>query len=140
MPIRNFPFCTISPTDAIARPWLPIKIINPHTGQSQKFAGIVDTGADACTIPASLAPLLGHTLLNGTCKTSASAGGPAKGYAHTTRIEIYDLSDNLLHTINDIPLDFMVGLHVPLLGVQHFLDQFELNIHYPQKNFSIRWP
>lgn len=140
MPIRNFPFSVTSPTDVFPRPWLPIKIINPHTGQSIKFFGLIDTGADACSIPAPLAPLLGHDLTKGTARPSKTAGGPATGYSHTTKIEIYDLHDKLLYTINDTPIDFMPGLHVPLLGVNRFLDHFELHIHYPAKKFSIKWP
>src|SRR5574340_416068 len=140
MPIRNFPFCITSPTDSFPRPWLPIKIINPHTGQSIKFFGLIDTGADACSIPATLAPALGHVLVNGTPRPSKTAGGMTTGYSHTTKIEIYDLNDRLLYTINDTPLDFMPGLHVPLLGVTRFLDQFELHVDYPAKNFSIKWP
>lgn len=140
MPIRNFPFCTTSPTDAISRPWLPIKIINPHTGQALRFIGLIDTGADECAIPASFAPILGHSLDKGAPKAIDSAGGKTTGYSHATKIEIYDLSDKLCHTIHDTPIDFMPNLKVVLLGVKQFLDQFELHMHYPNKIFSIKWP
>jgi len=138
MPIRNFPF--LGSAGDTKRPWLPIKIVNPHTNQSMKIIGLVDTGADECTIPAEFAAMLGHTLQNGASKMSNTAGGPGKGWLHTTRIEIYNLQDQLIYTINDTPLDFMEGLHIPLLGVSHFLDNFQLHIDYPKKNFSITWP
>ncbi len=140
MPIRNFPFCVTSPADPIARPWLPIKIINPHTGKSLRFIGLIDTGADECAIPASLAPILGHDLDKGNSKTIGSAGGPTSGFSHTTKIEIYDLTDKLCYTINDTPIDFLPNLNIVLLGVKQFLDQFDLYIQYPKKIFSIQWP
>ena len=137
MPIRNFPF--LGTSDAM-RPWLPIKIINPHTNQSVSCFALIDTGADECSIPAALAPALGHNLSNGTPKFTKTAGGPATAYSHTTKIEIYGFDDKLLYTINDTPIDFMPTLNVPLLGVKQFLDQFEVHIHYPKKTFSIKYP
>lgn len=140
MPVRNFPFSITSPTDAIARPWLYVKIINPHSGKSIRLIGLIDTGADECAIPASFASILGHDLTKGTPKTISSAGGRTQGYSHTTKIEIFDMSDNLCYTINDTPIDFMPDLNVVLLGVKQFLDQFKLHIHYPKNEFSIKYP
>ena len=88
----------------------------------------------------SLAPALGHNLVNGIPKQFKTAGGIAIGYSHTTRIEIYDLNDRLLYAINETPIDFMPQLHIPLLGVRQFLDRFELHVHYPKKTFSIKYP
>ncbi len=138
MPIRNFPF--LGNMDSLKRPWLPIRIINPHTGLSVKVLGLIDTGADDCSIPATFAPALGHNLVNGIPKQFKTAGGIAIGYSHTTRIEIYDLNDRLLYAINETPIDFMPQLHIPLLGVRQFLDRFELHVHYPKKTFSIKYP
>lgn len=137
MPIRNIPLLG---NGDFKRPCLPIKIINPHTAQSLKTIALVDTGADECAIPARIAPLLGHNLSLGSPNHSSTAGGVVNSYSHTTRIEIYNFEDILLHTINDIPIDYMEGLPVPLLGVKHFLDQFDLHILYPKKIFSIQWP
>ena len=140
MPIRNFPFSITSPADGIARPWIPIKIINPHSNKTVRFIGLIDTGADECAIPALFAPILEHDLDKGAPKTIGSAGGPTLGYSHTTKIEIYDFSDKLCYTINETPIDFMPNLNVVLLGVKQFLDQFELHINYPVKTFSIKYP
>jgi hypothetical protein len=133
MPIRNISFVH-------DRPLLPIRVINPHTGNTQSLLGIVDTGADECCIPANYASLLGHNLHLGQPKDFNTGGGLATGYGHTTTIEIYDYSNQLLFSINNVLIDYMPKLHVPLLGVKHFLDRFELNVHYPKKNFSIKWP
>ena len=65
MPIRDCPF-----TDCgnISRPILPINIINPHKGNNYRTFGIIDTGADECAIPASVAPILEHDLQSGQTK------------------------------------------------------------------------
>ena len=34
--------------DSLKCPWLPIRIIKPHTGLSVKVPGLIDTGADDC--------------------------------------------------------------------------------------------
>jgi predicted aspartyl protease len=74
----------------IPRPWLLIKIINPDTGHSRFFYGLVDTGADETSIPAIYARMLGHKLKAGTPKRVSTAGGTGKAYQHTTTINIYN--------------------------------------------------
>lgn len=61
MDIVDSPFIKFSPDD-VPRPWLPVKIINPHTKQSISLYGLIDTGADECAIPAQFAPTIGHNL------------------------------------------------------------------------------
>lgn len=138
MPIRDCPFTDCG---GIYRPILPIKIINPHTGKSYSTRGIIDTGADECAIPASIAMILGHNLQSGKTKTIGTGNGLTAAYAHTTKFEIYHpVSGELLYTVPDTPIDFMPNLHVVLIGVNSFLSRFILNIDYPAKNFSIRYP
>ena len=108
MPIRNIPF-------RHGHPYLPIRIVNPHTQKSLKTMGLVDTGADECSMPASMAAILGHDLEKGIPKNVHTAGGLATGYGHTTRIEIYDFNDRQLFVIDKVMIDFMPGLHTPLL-------------------------
>lgn len=139
MLIRDFPFLCVT-TDNFPRPWLPIKIVNPHTNLIQPTFGLIDTGADECSVPAFFAPILGHDLNRGVAKQISTAGGMSIGYSHTTRIEILNLKDELLYTINDTPIDFMPGLHCVLLGVRQFLDIFDLYIKYPHKTFSVKIP
>jgi len=136
MPIRNFPFLDIY-KDNHPRPWLPIRIVNPHTGKHFDTFGLIDTGADECSVPAFLAYEIGHDLNKGIPNTTNTAGGMATGYAHTTKIDIFNLEGKCVHTISDIPIDFMPNLPCVLLGVNNFLDQFKLHIDYPGFNFSI---
>ncbi|RJQ55731.1 MAG: hypothetical protein C4526_03000 [Nitrospiraceae bacterium] len=138
MPIRNFPFLSITP-DNVPRPWLPIKVVNPHKGKDIFTYGLIDTGADECSMPSFFASQLGHDLNKGTPKGINTAGGLTTAYSHTTEIDIFgkDLKTVAYHIPNTL-IDFTDGLQVVLLGVKNFLDQFILEIAYPKQNFSIK--
>ncbi len=138
MPITDFPFLSLTP-DNRERPWLPVKIINPLTGRYISTYGLVDTGADECSLPADFAKQLGHDLGKGTRKEVDTAGGKTEVYSLTTTIEILNLKDRkAAYTIRDTPIDFARGLKVVLLGVKNFLDRFTLKVEYPAKVFSIK--
>jgi predicted aspartyl protease len=138
MPLTNYPF-TLS--NGIYRPTLQIRIVNPHTGLSQRTYGLIDTGADECAVPASYAPLLGHDLKKGGMKRVNTGNGIAIAYVHTTRFDILDpLTGAVAYTINDTPIDFLANLHLVLLGVKSFLSNFVLHIDYPRKVFSLKKP
>ena len=123
--------------NGVRRPYLPIKIINPATGKSLKLMALIDTGADEVTMPSFIAEQLGHNLKKGTRKRGLGAGGLTTSYGHTTTLEIFDLYDRSIHRCHNIIVDYLVGLHCPLLGVKYFLENFELRVHYPKKIFSI---
>ena len=139
MPISDCPFLCFS--DNIYRPILALRIINPHSEIGYKTFGIVDTGADECAIPASVAPLLDHNLQEGNTKPINTGNGTTTAYTHTTKFEIYHpVTAKLLYTVNDTPIDFMPNLSVVLLGVSSFLSRFILTVDYPAKTFSIKYP
>lgn len=139
MSLVDYPFLLWA--DGLYRPTFQIRIINPHTGLSQKGYGLIDTGADECAVPASYAALLGHNLQAGTPKTVSTGNGPTNAYAHTTSFEIFDPSTGqIAYTINSTPIDFMPNLHVILIGVNSFLSKFIVRIDYPNKIFSIKDP
>jgi predicted aspartyl protease len=134
MPIVKCPFTS-------GRPILPLRIINPHTGQAHRAAGLIDTGADECAVPAYIASVIGHNLTAGGRKQIRTGDGLTTAFSHTTRLEIFHpATQRLLFTIADAPIDFLPNLHMILLGVKSFLSQFILTIDYPQKSFSVRKP
>ncbi len=133
MPIRNYPFSVIRPGD-LARPYLPVTIINPDTQKKVKVYALIDTGADECAFPASFAPLLEHNLQAGRLKRISTGNGITTAYSHTTRILIEGFSTQ------DVLVDFMPNLNIPLLGVKSFLGNFILGVDYPQKVFSLNLP
>jgi predicted aspartyl protease len=131
MEITDIPFKRFGPND-IPRPWLPVKIINPHANKEIEVYGLVDTGADECALPAQYAPLLGHNLQAGYPKEISTGNGKTLAYSHTVCLEIQDF------TIRDVLIDFMPNLYVPLLGTKSFLSNFLLTIDYPNSAFSIK--
>lgn len=133
MPVRNYPFSIIRPGD-IARPYLPVTVVNPDTNRQIKVYALIDTGADECAFPASFAPLLGHNLQAGQVKKISTGNGLTIAYSHTARMTIEEFSTQ------DVLVDFMPNLYIPLLGVRSFLSNFVLTIDYPNKVFSLLLP
>lgn len=133
MPIQNYPFSVIRPGD-IARPFLPVTIVNPETRKEIRVYALIDTGADECAIPASFAPLLGHNLQDGQLKRISTGNGITIAYSHRTRIIVEGFSTQ------DVLVDFMPNLNIPLLGVRSFLSNFILTVDYPNKVFSLLLP
>ena len=117
MSVRDYPFSVIRPGD-IARPYLPIIIINPDTEKQINVYALIDTGADECAFPGSFASLLGHNLQAGQLKRISTGNGITVAYSHTIRIIIEEFSTQ------DVLVDFMPNLNIPLLGVRNFLSNF----------------
>jgi len=133
MPIRDYPLSTIRP-GSIAKPYLPVIVANPANNKQIRLLGLIDTGADERALPASFASLLGHNLQAGQQKTVSTGNGDTVAYGHTTRLTIQGF------VTNDVLVDFMPNLSVPLLGVRNFLSNFVLTIDYPNNTFSLRLP
>ncbi len=145
MPKTEFPFKKISPYD-IARPMLPISIINPETGDSVFAWGLIDTGADSCAIPAKYAGILGHKLKAGKRIKIGTGNGTTSAFAHTTEINVFDFDSNgnvnqmgkVLFPIPKTQIHYMPKLDTILLGVKNFLGGFIIEINYPKKSFSLK--
>lgn len=131
MSLQDIPFIQISPGDT-PKPWLPIVITNPHTGNKVKTYGLIDTGADECALPAQFADILGHNLQKGTPKEISTGNGITIAYSHTVSIETGDFRTD------DVLIDFMPNLSIPLLGVKSFLGKFILIVNYKDQNFSLK--
>lgn len=131
MSLLNIPFTQIHLSDT-PKPWLPVTIINPHNGKSIKTYGLIDTGADECALPAQYANILGHNLQKGKPKEISTGNGVTIAYSHTISIKTDGFqADNVL-------IDFMPNLYVPLLGVKSFLSNFTLTLNYKTQTFSLK--
>lgn len=130
MLVKNYPFIKTSPND-IARPYLPITIINPENNKQLNIFGLIDTGADECAFPSSFASLLNYDLTSGYKKKISTGNGITYAYSHTICIKIFNF------TSKNILIDFLPNLYIPLLGVKNFLSKFTLSINYPKQKFSI---
>jgi predicted aspartyl protease len=131
MDIIEYPFSRLSPDDT-PRPWLPVKIKNPHTNQSVNVLGLIDTGADECAVPADFAPTIGHDLQAGHQKSINTGNGVTTAYAHTLCFETNGIE------IENVLIDFMPNLNVVLLGVKSFLSNFILTVDYESYTFSLK--
>jgi hypothetical protein len=123
-----------------------IRVSNPHANVPPILVkAVVDTGADECAFPASIAASLGHELRNGLArKRIRTASGRTWAFSHTSRIEVLPIrADGLpgtkvLYTLAGVPIDFIQGCESFLLGAGNFLKPFLLEIDYPREVFSIR--
>jgi hypothetical protein len=139
MPIDNLPFSADG--SGICRPYLSVRIINPHNGLNFLTYGQIDTGADECAIPAAVASILGHNLFQGSSRTIQTGNGATVAYSHTTSFEIINpVSHEVVYRMDDTPVDFLPNLHVVLIGVKNFLGKFILTVDYPKRIFSIKFP
>lgn len=156
MPITDHPFIELIPQadgsfqiiSGRGQPMLWTRVSNPDPKSKMAILtlALIDTGADECVFPDSAAIQLGHDLKSVAPKTVRGINSSAPAYSHTSRIEILGMSpsgsptDNVLYTIPDTPIDFLVGGQNFLLGVRNFLSRFVLTIDYPNKRFSLRNP
>lgn len=146
MPINDYPFTRISRN--CSRPMLWIRVSNAHADVPPLVVqAVVDTGADECAFPASIAVHLGHKLHEGLVrKTVRTASGKTHAFSHTSRVEVLSVrADGLpgtqvLYTLQETPIDFIQGCESFLLGAGNFLKSFVLEIDYPAEIFSIRRP
>jgi predicted aspartyl protease len=136
MPIHDCPLTYSDGGSLVA--YLPITIINPHTGKSVLTQGLIDTGADECSIPSGFAKKLGHVLKDGYGTEVVGCGGTKKAWAHTTKILIHHpLTGDLIYSTPDVRIDYISGLTTVLLGVNSFLSKFNINMNYINNTFSV---
>lgn len=134
MPVRNERFRRVSGDyGSIARPYLRVRYINPHTDKNLQAWALIDTGADDCVLPASFAGLLGHNLIAGNQVNIGGVHGHDIAYQHTTIIEIPGFATE------ETLISFIENLRTPLLGVRSFLSHFKLSIDYPNELFSLEF-
>jgi predicted aspartyl protease len=128
--VKDYPFTKTRPDDT-ARPYLPVTILNQKKNKEINVYALIDTGADECALPASFASLLGHKLKSGYEKDINTGNGLTVAYSHSIRIKAFNF------ITNEVLIDFMPNLHIPLLGVKSFLSNFVLTINYKDSKFSL---
>jgi len=123
---------------------LYLRIGNPRTRLSFHTMALIDTGADACAVPAGFAMSLGLDLETGAVKRVGTASGVAKAYSHRCKVEVFDTTalqagrPTVVYIADDLNVDFLPKLRTVLLGVRGFLDRFVLSVDYPNRTFSFR--
>jgi hypothetical protein len=135
MPIHECPLTKNAGGSLVA--YLPVTIVNPHTGQKLRTQGIIDTGADECAIPARAARIIGHKLKAGTPSKVTTGNGTAIAWSHTTIILVHHPeTEEVIFNSLEVPIDYMKVPSV-LLGVRSFLNRFVFTVDYPRRVFSL---
>jgi predicted aspartyl protease len=144
MPRVEYPFYNFQTATDALRVYLPIRLSNPDAGISTDIEmALVDTGADSCVIPGSLADALGHNLKHKTIKPSPTLGingTHVDTYGHTFRLELLGPDAETVVWSNDNAVIDCIDAEVPiLLGTKDFLAGFKITIDYPAQKVVLHW-
>lgn len=142
MPAIEFPFSAHSlpssdvyPDGHIAYRPVVICTITASNGESVRFQAIVDTGADSCVFPNSVARLLKLDL--DTLPGASTSGVGSSKNATRFAIVTIDLGDGIIF---DAYTGFTPGLEsigVGLLGQDGFFENFDVAFSHKRKVFTV---
>ncbi|MBU1615976.1 retropepsin-like domain-containing protein [bacterium] len=97
------------------------------------FLGLIDSGANDCCFPGSIARDLGHDLEKGKERIFEGVGGEVKTYLHQNYIQIQDVRIRGDLYFSDEWNDWGFGL----LGRHGFFTHFKVIFDYRRKIFTI---
>lgn len=121
--------------------YLPVRISNPHSGMSTVAYALIDTGADNCVFPRSLAVVLGHDFdgKHVLSKSTMGVSGKTEVFLHTFDIEILTPDRSSVFASFKKVLVACVLTDIPLLlGVADCLSHFVLTIDYPLTEITLK--
>jgi len=146
MPSCTYPFVSFADESGnVVRPpstYLPARVSNPHSGLSVVVYALVDTGADQCAFPESLAVELGHDFQGEgvASETTVGVSGTTDVFLHTFDINILMPDRKTIFASFENMLISCVPMEIPsLLGVAGCLDQFVLTIDYPSLEITLSY-
>lgn len=147
MPSRVYPFYRLKDHHGRKTPpwriYLPIRLSNPNTSLSVIVYGLVDTGADASLLPASIAAQLGHTLKGKGVRQNITTGIENRSmtvYRHTFDVELLTATGGAVaRSFKKVPIDCAESDPPVLLGVSDFINQFVWNIDYAASDLLLTW-
>lgn len=136
--IIKFPYVREIIRDPVARkvgeayrPIIPVRLI--HQNISCKFLGLIDSGADECTFPGTIATFLGHNLEKGKAKIFTGIGGSVVAYLHQTDLEI----NGICFRTNVYYASEWNNMGFGLLGQAGFFSHFKIFLDYQKKEISL---
>lgn len=149
MPFDYYPFIGVHPK-APSRPRLLIRVIGPKNENKTNAFAFIDTGANWCFFPRSLAKQLKIKWRKGEkINVHDAAGKRRRGYKHYLSIEFFGIQldsippENILFTdepilqLNEIPIVFVSHLKEPILGVAGFLDRYVYTMNHAKSRYSV---
>lgn len=134
MPFVDYPF-------NIGRPYIVVEVKNPLNNIAVVTFALIDTGADSCMFPASIAKAIGIDLKN-TKHTGSTKGVEnitQMTYRHPIVISLLNPKDRktVIRVMPQCLIDFTEKEIPPLLGTSNFMQYFTLTITYRSKNTQL---
>jgi hypothetical protein len=128
----------------IRRPFVPINIINPHTGLSKKIYCLLDTGADECLFNIDIVNSLGHNLKAEGVQSKIKMGISGTNvivWPHTFILQLlYPNVTDVAWESSSILVDCSEIPDLPnLLGTQNFLREFTFIFDYQNDLVTLKW-
>ncbi len=141
MDIKNYPFILKEEVGAGGpRPYLPVKLTNPETGEFIIIWGLIDTGASRCILPNKYAKQIGIDITKGIPQ-----GGQVNGYVCPCYVEVMGIDkegniddENIVFKMPNREFFFSDQYTFALLGVNDFLKDSILTIDYPKQTCSVK--
>ena len=129
----------------VYRPLVPVRFLNPDTGTSYTWDGLLDTGASVTIIPAAIAEATGHDLKGPGVQDSVTTG--IERSKITTYLHTFTLA--LMHP-TDVDRIVWQGpqrrfdcteqtMFFPLLGSRDFLCYFKIVFDYGAAKTTFYW-
>jgi hypothetical protein len=130
--------------NGIVKPKIPVKIINPITGDSLRVNALLDSGADSCTIPAMVAKTLGFSLdaeSEAKSGTIGISGEKLRTWKHLARIRLLDAKWADTKNEYDVVISILEPkIRIPaIVGTYMFLDNFKVTLNYTSNVISLEW-
>lgn len=122
--------------------YLPVRITNPHSERSVVVYALIDTGADQCAFPESLAVELGHDFQGEGVESESTVGvsGATSVFLYTFDIDILTPDRKGVFASFHNMLISCVPTEIPsLLGVANCLNHFVLTINYPEMSVALSY-
>lgn len=119
--------------------------MNAGARQEIRWDCLIDTGADSCLFPGSIAELVGHDLSAEGVSSSVTMGVGSidvQTWIHTFRLQLmYPGRDRAVWVKSGLKIECTSGRasFPPLLGYANFLKHFRLTIDYPKRHTVVEW-
>jgi hypothetical protein len=121
------------------RPFLPIFLINGP--KVVRVFAVVDSGADSCVFPASLASHLGIVLPNQNSSVFCGTGNDAQlAFYEDIKVAVWSVVDRKIALTFDLYAGFcstMEHVGLGLLGQDGFFSKFKVSIDHRNQCFDI---
>lgn len=124
---------------------IPIRISNPTANKSINAFALIDTGADNCVFPQTIAERTEHNLKGDGVLNYISQGVGEHSvtvYQHTFIIELYAPNKkNIVWRSEQELIGCLDHDNIPpLLGFNDFVAQFKISFNYSTKTLTIEIP